>query len=176
MYKSTYIVREHALSLAPALSVADSAVLYTVGYGSCIFTYLCSNEAAQRLLYLVGQHHREYISWSWITWVMLNPTTFWFYSWTRLDSCESRVLLGSICEQYNCEFWVISAHANFCTTSNSLLSFPISHSCHCPVSHSLPSSCPPPLLSIPCYAKSAIAQDVALANTSCMVLLISAHC
>ena len=118
-----------------------------------ILILLCDSEAAQCLTDPVVHCHREEghsvvltactimtsqkkIHWRWI-WIELivalsPPNFFRFYLWTRLDYRESLdlVILGSICEDDNWQFRVVSAHAAFCANFRSR-----SHSC--PVSRSL---------------------------------------
>lgn len=56
--------------------------------------------------------------------IMPSILYIWFYSdylWTGLDYHEYQIVPGSISEH---EFWVVSAHAAFCTNSHSCFLFP----------------------------------------------------
>lgn len=123
-----------------------------------VFVYLANAQWLYTRFCRAPSHAASYHIQSWLIsfWLwteliaVLFPNSFWFYS--SLNYCES-LLLSSICEQDNCEFQIISAHAalfgHSCFPCPFLFSTPVDSPSH-PISYSLPSqmSCYIPLKTI----------------------------
>ena len=85
----------------------DARTLWTSGGFFELANWQCKTLVLQMPSKIQGEEPKNKITLPWV------PTHPWFYSWTRLDYCESLVIPSSIHEQDNYEFWVVSATATF---------------------------------------------------------------